>query len=600
MKNTRNITQDKLEGAAIVFLLLLFVVVSRSPEVKPPFSTWWSDMAWTLFSGATAWRTFMAARSCKGSSCKGWLLISAANFAWFIGILNWDFHELALGNATPYPGISDIGFMLFAVLMIPGFYLLRSFEHRQYSYKLIQISKLGIVACSLLITHMVFFNIPLQTLESSVLYKVTAIAYPILYISTFFFTASLFWYKDHSIKEPVINYLLLSLAIHAIAVSFYAYSLLGKNYQTGNYIDILWLIAFAATYRAATLQLHSNDSPGIEDKQRINTMVNINLDVLLPVASLILLAYSIFYTRYELTPDLMANIFPIFILLTLFIGVREWSNKKFESLLTEKRRESEEKVIALNKDLEHRVSMRTEELKNTLLIAEQANNAKSEFLSRMSHELRTPLNAILGFSQILEINANKDGNNLQERNAKEIIDAGNHLLYLINEILDIAKIEAGTLEIVIEEVSVENVLNESTLLIKSQIERKNIELSDTISSSVHSVKADFNRLKQVLLNLLSNAVKYNYENGKITITSQKSGNDYVRICITNTGQGLTNTEISKLFVPFERLNYSTNVEGTGIGLVISKNLIEAMNGTIGVESKPGVSTTFWIDLPLSS
>jgi len=593
-----DIKTNKLEAGIIIFFLLLFDFVSRGLDISLTFSTWWSDIAWSIASGAAALRTFQVARTCTGNTRKGWFLISAANFAWFIGILNWDFHEIILGDTTPYPGIPDIGFMAFAILMIPGLYQLRSSEYKQSSYKIIQVGKLGIVAISLLITHMVFFNVPLQTLESSTLYKVTAIAYPIVYISAFFFTASLFWHKSHLVKEPVLNFLLLSLAIHAFAVSFYAYSLLGKNYQTGNYIDIIWLIAFASTYWAASIQLRNIKSPEKAVEKADTSAININLDILLPVAGLILLAYSIFSTRRELTPELISTIFPIFILLTLFIGLREWSNQQFESLLTKERKIAEEKVVALNKELEQRVILRTQELKTALDEAERANNAKSDFLSRMSHELRTPLNAILGFAQLLEIDSDEKDNKLQRSNAKEIIDAGNHLLYLINEVLDIAKIESGTFDIDIDKVSVDSVLKECIQLIQSQMELHKVELIDKISGNEYSVQADFNRLKQVLLNILSNAVKYNHEHGNITLTSKMGNNKHFRIYVTNTGKGLTNDELNKLFIPFERLEYSTSVEGTGIGLVISKHLVEAMNGSIGVETTLGESTTFWIELPI--
>ncbi|MBE9525343.1 MAG: PAS domain-containing sensor histidine kinase [Proteobacteria bacterium] len=717
---------NKLEASIVILFLLLFAVVSRGFDIVPPFATWWSDIAWSIASGAAAWRTLQVARACSGNARKGWFLISAANFVWFIGILNWDFHELILGDATPYPGISDIGFIAFAFLIIFGFYQLRSSEYQQPSYKIIQIGKLGIVVTSLLITHMVFFNLPLKTLESSTLYKITALAYPVIYISAFFFSASLFWHKTHPVKEPVINFLLLGLAIHAFAVSFYAYSLLGKNYQTGNYIDIFWLIAFTSTYWAASIQLRNSNSPEKAVEKTDSSAINFNLDVFLPIAGLTLLAYSIFSSRYELTPELISNVFPIFILLTLFLGLREWASQQLESSLTKARKLSEDKVVAFNKELDKLVHTRTKELLesrkmlehviNTIPVrvfwkdlnlnylgcnkifakdaglndqndiigkndfnmtwsneaklyrnddkevidtgkgkfnfeepqstpdgnkiwletsktpltdtddniigilgtyqditprkqteealvnakneAENANLAKSQFLSSMSHELRTPLNAILGFSQLLEMDEKDEK---KRKNIQEVIKGGNHLLNLINQMLDLVKIESGNVELSIGNHSLHKMLNDSLSMIKPFADKHAIQIDDKVSSLPDiNISVDEMRFKQVLLNFLSNAIKYNSEKGKVTIDCSSNDKNMFYLSITDTGKGFTADQLSHLFEPFERFEAeNSNIEGTGLGLVIAKDLIDLMGGNITVESVLGKGSCFIIQIPLS-
>ena len=249
--------------------------------------------------------------------------------------------------------------------------------------------------------------------------------------------------------------------------------------------------------------------------------------------------------------------------------------------------------------LEELVVERTTDLSNARDEADKANASKSEFLSSMSHELRTPMNAILGFGQLLKLDVDTL-NESQQSNVTEIIDAGNHLLTLINEVLDLAKIESGKLEVSIEDIQLENVIQQCLQLIKPQAEARHIEVLNKVSEKHYTVQADITRLKQVILNLLSNAVKYNSENGKIILESSQTDSHCLRLCVTDTGKGLNDDEISKLFSSFERLDAVDNVEGTGIGLVITKHLIELMNGTIGIESTKGKGSTFWIELPLSS
>lgn len=231
--------------------------------------------------------------------------------------------------------------------------------------------------------------------------------------------------------------------------------------------------------------------------------------------------------------------------------------------------------------------------------ARRANQAKSEFLSRMSHELRTPMNAILGFGQILKLDAG-GFNETQRGNIDEILDAGHHLLELINDVLDLTRIESGKLEVAMGNVTVDDVIQQGIALIQPLAALRHIELTDHVSGKGHIVQADTTRLKQVLVNLLSNAVKYNRENGRITLDSELMDKQRLRIRVTDSGEGLTKEDIDKLFTPFERLDKVNNVEGAGIGLVITKHLVEIMGGTIGVESTPGAGSTFWVEFGLTN
>ena len=230
--------------------------------------------------------------------------------------------------------------------------------------------------------------------------------------------------------------------------------------------------------------------------------------------------------------------------------------------------------------------------------AEQANLLKSDFLSRMSHELRTPMNAILGFSQLLEKdNLNED----QKSYIGEVLSAGYHLQELIDEVLDLSRIESGGYSMSITDISLYEVIYECIALVQKQTKEHGITITSHINyKSDIFLTADRMRLKEVLVNLLSNAIKYNKESGEISISCKKLDEGNVRISVEDTGAGISEEDQKNIFEPFNRLGAEySDIEGTGIGLTISKQLMELMNGEIGLKSAVGKGSTFWIDCPVS-
>jgi CheY-like chemotaxis protein len=239
------------------------------------------------------------------------------------------------------------------------------------------------------------------------------------------------------------------------------------------------------------------------------------------------------------------------------------------------------------------------ELLTAVGVAERASLAKSEFLSRMSHELRTPLNSVLGFAQLLEMD---DLSEQQEQAVGHILRAGRHLLNLIDEVLDIARIESGHLDLSVEPVLVLDVLGDAVDLARPLAEHRDVGVTvDTTSCPPGTyVQADRQRLLQVLLNLLSNATKYNNRTGRVEVSVARTEDGRAEISVTDTGPGIRSEDIDRVFAPFDRIGAEhTGVEGTGVGLTLSKHLVERMGGEIEVQSTVAVGSTFAVRLPLT-
>ena len=262
----------------------------------------------------------------------------------------------------------------------------------------------------------------------------------------------------------------------------------------------------------------------------------------------------------------------------------------------EMRQRAQHEVMQLNVGLEERVRARTSELEEARASADHANQGKSAFLSSMSHELRTPLNAILGFTQLLA----SDLTPMTDARRKEftgfISSAGTHLLELINEILDLAQVESGALRLSLEAVSLADIMADCESMVEPLGRQHNVRMSFPARQHI-TLLADRTRLKQILLNLLSNAIKYNRDGGTVALTCTLRPDRRVRISVHDSGVGLDGAQLDALFEPFNRLGQAAGtVEGTGIGLVVTKRLVELMRGSIGVSSAVGVGSVFWIEL----
>jgi signal transduction histidine kinase len=276
------------------------------------------------------------------------------------------------------------------------------------------------------------------------------------------------------------------------------------------------------------------------------------------------------------------------------------------------RRAAEQRLDELNRDLERRVEQRNRELEESLRererlmdadrarrVAEEADRAKSELLSRMSHELRTPLNAVLGFSQLMVAGGKNGELSSQHREwAQQIVRSGNYLLSLVDDVLDLARVEARAIELRKEPINLRRVLDDCAAMIMDQAKKRQVSLRIDVPAPAPVVLSDVRRLKQVLMNLLTNAINYNRPGGRVDAEVNVRGKE-LQIRVRDTGPGMTTDQLSQLFTPFNRLGreQERGQGGTGLGLVIAKQLVEALGGRISVDSTPGEGSEFCVVVP---
>jgi signal transduction histidine kinase len=550
----------------------------------------------------------------------GWLLVGLASLSFTLGQITWTFYETWLRiDELPSPGPPDIGYGAVAPFFVAGLLLLFGSMPTAGRVRLLMDSALAAGSVALISWYFVIAQL-WQSEHISLIGKLVSVMFPIGDVAILFCALALrsASIADASLRRSIefISWGVVSFALGDVLYSLYN---LHSTYQTGSWFDWAWSFGWLLIGYGCLLPLWWPIPASATRKSRRRPSLPLSLvsspywAVIHLLGPYLTLAISFgFIVRHNLSDDGKVDVSVLvagFFFMALILGRQVLALLENRELTL--RQQNQEALRQANAALELRVRERTAELElsNTQLSqsnqealvareeAERANLAKSEFLSRMSHELRTPLNAILGFGQILEMRG-VDADPLEQESVQLILAGGRHLLGLINEVLDIARVEAGGMELCIEPIQLDELVSEVFSLLRPLAAQRGIGLGQELWAPEHNhVLADHQRLRQVLLNLVSNAIKYNRPDGEVTISTSGAAEGKTRISVHDTGPGIAPDDLPKLFKPFERLNAdNSDVEGTGLGLVLSHRLAMAMGGTLQVESVLEQGSTFFLEL----
>ncbi len=339
------ISRPLFELAGIIAFIVVFSVVAYSSLLDGAALRWWTDIAWTIAALATAFKCLSLVKKLTNSERHAWRLIAFACFAWFLGMVVWDYYELVLGEVTPFPAFSDLGFLAFAAFFMAAFVVFRA-KVNSRAFTLVQIAKLGILVCSIIIAHLIVFLEPLKQLNGDVLYISMVLAYPVLYMATLVYGLICLWHFFGAGIPRGLLLVSLGFAVHAFVDSFYAYGLLGKTYAVGGNIDVMWLVGFGLIYGGALAAQYSPNVSTLIHMPKVSGRI-FSFDALVPVIAVFTVLLVSFLYSEQLTSDTIQAIFPLAFILVVFLGLGEIASQSYQQEMRDKLTSSEKQLSSI-------------------------------------------------------------------------------------------------------------------------------------------------------------------------------------------------------------------------------------------------------------
>jgi signal transduction histidine kinase len=545
---------------------------------------WWSNLGWTLAALAATLSCALAARASRVPGDRlAWTLFAAGAGSWFAAQLVWDWLELVEGIAAPFPSWGDVGYVGSALVWLAGM-LVYGRDARRADVTLVQICNLGGALCGVAIVVLIALFDGIATTRLTSFATAVALAYPILSLTAALFGGVCLFFYAWGQKRLVFLLVFLGVVANSVVNVAYCNYTLRSAYATGASVDFLWVVAFAFFVWAAYEHVRGAHRTARQDA--LDKLLA-PFETLFPVAALLVVLGVTFFSFDRLDGRILPYVIVLGACAALFRVVHAWASLRAEVRL----REEAERAAAMLKQHERRLRDAVEE-------AAEASRAKSAFLASMSHDLRTPLNAILGFSEIMRDARMGPLPAVYRDYGATIHGAGSHLLHIVNDVLDLAKIEADRLELDFEPVDLGRLLGDCARMVRTLAERKGLALAIDLPPSLPTVSADERRLIQVVLNLLGNAVKFTNAGGTVRLAASRDG-ESVLVRIEDTGIGMETAEIPLALEPFRQVDplVSRRSEGSGLGLPIASRLTRLHGGTLAIESEPGRGTTVTLRLP---
>jgi len=556
---------------ALGTFILVYTIGNYSGLLGGAALLWWSDMAWTLISLAAGLKCLhTASLQAHPHQRRAWMAFGIGALMWFTGMLVWDYLELVREVVTPFPSPADYFFLALAPCFVVGVSCYRERTTSRYM-TLARIGNMGIIVCTVIIVSTVILHPQIRTSDQPTAYVYFAVAYTVAFMSAFLFALFNYWRYRWNRKRTVFLTLLGVIFLHAVADTLYGFELLGRSYGVQNYLNVVWVVAFALQYWAAAEQEALGAAVGDDAGESVSPLRQ--LEGIAPSLSMIAIIGTLWAFGEHVSQEFVVFLLAVAMVLLAFQVVQEWSLGRA--------------LASARANLEDKVRERTRQL--TL-----ANRELEAYSYSIAHDLRAPLRAITGFSQVLLDEAVERLNEEEKDALYRIARAGNNMAQLIDEILELARVRRVDMASAPVNLSAMT----RTILARLCTDEPQRRVQWWVQGDM-TVRGDAQLLSLAMENLLGNAFKYSAQKtlAQISVGRNRSAAETVYY-VRDNGAGFDMQYADQLFKPFHRLHGQQEFPGSGVGLAIVQRVIERHGGRVWAEASQEQGATFYFTLPV--